>query len=124
VSRNLRRLNRFNFIPTLQTKTPRLRKEPRRNNYFFALQVGQCAQSVLPSAQQAIPQSDFMDSSAQQLEAVRQPVSSIDAAQRTRAATWRNFIDFNFWRQLGCQPLARRIAAGFDLSNPRVQRYG
>jgi hypothetical protein len=51
----------------------------------------------LPSAQQAIPQSDFMaEPSAQQLDVDRQPVSNRDEAQRTRAAIWRNFIDFIF----------------------------
>jgi hypothetical protein len=52
--------------------------------YFFGVQVAQLAQSVLPSAQQAMPQVDFLPQQAQ-------PVAKA-ATHRVRARTLMSFM--------------------------------
>jgi hypothetical protein len=74
----------------------------REVDYFFALQVGQVAQVVLPSAQQAIPQADFaVDSFLQQVE--EQPLMT--AATQMSAMTVT--MDFIFWFGLMFRPPAQ-----------------
>jgi len=58
--------------------------------YFFALHIGQVAQVVLPSAQQAMPQEDFAEESLWQQ--VLQPASSSEDAQGARANNLMSFI--------------------------------
>jgi len=73
--------------------------------YFLGVQVGQVAQVVLPSAQQAIPQAGFL---ASQLPQHAQPLIRV-AAQMTAAHRVRCFMNFI---------MAQTVASSFELSIP------
>ena len=75
------------------------------NVYFLALQTGQVAQVVLPSAQQAMPQADsfLADDLPQQAQPLMKATAQMTAAQRVRCLM--SFI------------LAETVAGNLALSN-------